>query len=53
MFCLQAEVFDLLIYNLFGRLRIELLVLIDRRFSRNLQYNLIRGRRVDAINNEK
>lgn len=39
----------------FGRpLEIELLVLIDRRFSRNLPIQPdYRGRQVDAINNEK
>jgi pyrimidine operon attenuation protein/uracil phosphoribosyltransferase len=35
-------------------IRIELLVLIDRRFSRNLPIQPdYRGRQVDAINNEK
>ncbi|MNR68268.1 Bifunctional protein PyrR [compost metagenome] len=39
----------------FGRpSEIELLVLIDRRFSRNLPIQPdYRGRQVDAINNEK
>jgi pyrimidine operon attenuation protein/uracil phosphoribosyltransferase len=42
-------------YSIFGRpSEIELLVLIDRRFSRNLPIQPdYRGRQVDAINNEK
>jgi pyrimidine operon attenuation protein/uracil phosphoribosyltransferase len=54
MFCLRDEVFLCLDrYSIFGRpSEIELLVLIDRRFSRSLQPDY-RGRQVDAINNEK
>jgi pyrimidine operon attenuation protein/uracil phosphoribosyltransferase len=56
MFCLGRSIRSALTaIQSFGRpSEIELLVLIDRRFSRNLPIQPdYRGRQVDAINNEK